>query len=44
MRTLRRDAVEEETGDGDAPADRSDPPTEPTPVAGLATGAGRRPS
>jgi O-antigen/teichoic acid export membrane protein len=57
IRTLRRDAVEEETdrraGDADGatgtgdpadPADRSDPPTEPTPVAGLATGAGRRPS
>ncbi|MEU7816516.1 lipopolysaccharide biosynthesis protein [Pseudonocardia sp. NPDC049154] len=51
MRTLRHDAVEEETGrtsePGDDPAgptDRSDPPTEPTPVAGLATGAGRRPS
>ncbi|GAA4679521.1 hypothetical protein GCM10023215_10800 [Pseudonocardia yuanmonensis] len=47
MRTLRRDAVEEETGrpgDDAAAADRSDPPTEPTPVAGLASGAGRRPS
>ncbi|MCE0762138.1 lipopolysaccharide biosynthesis protein [Pseudonocardia kujensis] len=53
MRTLRRGAVEEGTdrasepsqpgGPGDD-AGRSDPPTEPTPVAGLATGAGRRPS
>ncbi|MFR9803439.1 lipopolysaccharide biosynthesis protein [Pseudonocardia sp. RS010] len=50
IRALRRAAVEEESGrtshpdDPDDPADRSDPPTEPTPVAGLATGAGRRPS